>query len=130
MACVNKGPIRNHWDLDVYRLSYEAAMEIFVLSKAFPKEERDSLTGQIRRASRAVCGNLAEAWRKRRYRGAFMVRLTDAEAEAAETQTWLAFSVSCGYAEEGVAKDLSRRYDRVLGMLVTMIRNPTPWLLP
>jgi four helix bundle protein len=79
--------IQSHLDLDVYQLAFESAMRIFELSKQFPKEETYSLTDQIRRSSRSVCANIAEGWRKRRYEAAFVNKLTDAEAEAAETQT-------------------------------------------
>jgi len=81
--------VRTHRDLEVYRLAFDAAMEVFEVSKTFPKEERYSLTDQMRRSSRSVCSNLAEAWRKRRYEAAFVLKLNDSEAEAAETQTWL-----------------------------------------
>jgi len=73
-----KKTIRTHCDLEVYRKVFEAAMRIFELSKGFPKEEKYSLTDQIRRASRSVCSNLAEAWRKRRYQAAFISKLSDA----------------------------------------------------
>jgi four helix bundle protein len=86
------GRIRSHCELDVYRNAFDAAMEIFHASKAFPKEETYSLTDQMRRSSRSVCANLAEAWRKRRYEAAFISKLCDAEAEAAETQVWLEFA--------------------------------------
>ncbi len=79
--------IKTHQDLDVYRLAFDAAMKIFELSKDFPKEETYALTDQIRRSSRSVCANLAEAWRQRRYPAAFLNKLNIAEAEAAETQT-------------------------------------------
>ncbi len=84
-------PIQSHRELEVYQLACEAAMRIFELTKGFPKEEQYSLTDQIRRSSRGVCANLAEAWSMRRYEGAFVLKLNDAEAEAAETQTWLDF---------------------------------------
>src|SRR5215468_1533680 len=87
--------IRSHCDLEVYRKAFEAAMRIYQLSKRFPKEETYSLTDQIRRSSRSVCANLAEAWRKRRYEAAFVSKLSDAETEAAETQVWLEFAVDC-----------------------------------
>jgi four helix bundle protein len=89
--------ITRHQDLDVYRKSFEAAMQIFEASKQFPKEETYSLTDQMRRSSRSVCANLAEAWRKRRYEAAFVSKMNDSEGEAAETQTWLEFAVRCGY---------------------------------
>ncbi len=81
--------IRHFRELDVYKLAMEAAMEIFELTKVFPAEERYSLTDQVRRSSRSVCANIAEAWRKRRYPAAFAARLSDAEAEAAESEVWL-----------------------------------------
>ena len=84
-------------DLEVYKLAFESAMEIFEVSKSFPKEEIYSLTDQIRRSSRSVCVNLAEGWRKRRYKAVFVNKLTDAEQEAAETQTWLEFALKCKY---------------------------------
>ena len=84
-------------DLEVYKLAFESAMEIFEISKSFPNEEIYSLTDQIRRSSRSVCVNLAEGWRKRRYKAVFVNKLTDAEQEAAETQTWLEFALKCKY---------------------------------
>lgn len=104
--------IRSHKELDVYKLGFAAAMRIFELSKAFPVEERYSLTDQIRRSSRSVCANVAEAWRKRRYEGAFLLKLSDAEAEAGKTQTWLEFAVECGYLAPETARDLYREYNR------------------
>ena len=123
-------PIQSHRDLEVYRLAFQAAMRIFALTKPFPREERYSLTDQIRRSSRAVCANLAEAWRKRRYEGAFLLlKLTDAEAEAAETQTWVEFAVECNYLDAHTDRELRQTYDHILGMLVKMVGNPSPWLL-
>ena len=82
--------IENHTDLLVYQKAFEAAMQIFELSKSFPQEEKYSLTDQIRRSSRSVCANLAEAWRKRRYEAMFISKLADTEGEAAETQVGVA----------------------------------------
>lgn len=104
-------------------------MEIFRISSAFPKEERYSLTDQVRRSSRSVCANLTEAWRKRRYPAAFVAKLSDAEAEAAETQTWIQFAVECGYIERDSAKVLYAEYDAILGMLVRMISDPDSWII-
>jgi four helix bundle protein len=126
---MNRKPIQSHVELEVYRIAFEAAMRVFEVTKSFPKEERYSLTDQIRRSSRSVCANLAEAWRKRRYEGAFLLKLTDAEAEAAETQTWLDFAVKCKYLEQSACRELYETYDHILGMLVRMISTPTPWLL-
>ena len=119
--------IRDFRELDVYRLAMELAMRVFELTKNFPKEERFSLTDQIRRSSRSVCANSAEAWRKRRYPNAFVSKLNDAEAEAAETQVWLEFSVKCGYLAPATGDELSVAYDAVLGKLVNMIIHPEQW---
>ncbi len=119
-----------HTDLDVYRRAVEAAMAVFHHSKKFPPEEKYSLTDQARRCSRSVCGNIAEAWRKRRYRAAFQSKLSDAEGEAAETQVWIEFAVRCEYLSRDAATPLYQTYDEILRMLVAMINDPDPWLLP
>lgn len=80
-------------DLDVYRMAFEAAMEIYFVSKGFPSDEKYSLTDQIRRSSRSVCANLTEGWRKRKYKAIFINKLSDSGQEAAETQTWLEFAL-------------------------------------
>ena len=121
--------IYSHRDLDVYRRAYQAAMTIFRLSKAFPKEETYALTDQIRRASRSVNANLSEAWRKRRYEAAFIAKLSDAETEAAETQTWLEFAVSCGYLDRATGKELNDVYEEIIKMLIAMINHPDKWTL-
>jgi four helix bundle protein len=121
--------IQSHEELDVYRLSFKAAMKIFELSKRFPREEVYSLTDQIRRSSRSVCSNIAEAWRKRRYEAAFISKLNDAESEAAETQCWIRFATECGYWSKDIGNELSQSYDHIIGKLVNMISNPTPWIL-
>jgi len=120
--------VRRHTDLEVYRRAFEAAMRIFELSKAFPREERYSLTDQVRRSSRSVCSNLAEAWRKRRWEAAFVSKLGDSEGEAAETQVWIEFSVRCGCLSRETAKELYEEYDTILGMLVEMITHPEQWV--
>ena len=127
---MTKKPIRSHQELDVYQLAFDAAMQIFEVTKRFPQEERYSLTDQIRRSSRSVCANLAEAWRKRRYHRAFVLKLNDSEAEAAETQTWVEFAVKCEYLDANAGRELYRKYDHILGKLVKMIVNPSPWLMP
>jgi four helix bundle protein len=121
--------VRRHTELEVYQRSFEAAMRIFELTKRFPKEETYSLTDQIRRASRSVCANLAEAWRKRRYEAAFVCKLGDSEAEAAETQTWIQFAVRCNYLTREIGQEVFLEYDAILGMLVKMITNPSDWVL-
>ncbi len=97
MSMKERKNINSHFDLEVYKRAFAAAMRIFELSKGFPPEERYSLTDQMRRSSRSVCANIAEAWRKRRYPAHWVSKLSDSEAEAAETQTWLEFAVECGY---------------------------------
>jgi four helix bundle protein len=119
--------IRTHKELEVYQLAFECAMRIFDLSKKFPKEETYSLTDQIRRSSRSVCANLAEAFRKRRYPRAFILKLTDSESEAAETQTWLDFSFRSNYIEETDHKELDAAYEKIIGMLVKMSAHPENW---
>ena len=126
---MKRKPMRSHRELEVYQLAFEVAMRIFELTKGFPPEERYSLTDQIRRSSRSVCANLAEAWRKRRYEGAFLAKLSDSEAEAAETQTWIEFAVRCNYLGADLGRELYQTYDHILGKLVNMIRNPSPWLM-
>jgi four helix bundle protein len=121
--------IREHTELEVYKKAFDAAMQIFELTKRFPKEETYSLTDQIRRSSRSVCANLAEAWRKRRYKAAFIAKLSDAEAEAAETQVWLQFALSCGHLDHDTSDSLYRSYDEILRMLVAMINRPQTWVI-
>lgn len=121
--------IQKHTDLDVYRKAFDVSMTIFQASKSFPKEETYSLTGQIRRSSRSVCANLAEAWRKRRYEAAFIAKLSDSESEAAETQVWLEFAVKCGYLDRDIATPVNQTYEEILRMLVAMITNPQSWII-
>lgn len=121
--------IQSHEELDVYRLAFEAAMYIFRLSKKFPREETYSLVDQIRRSSRSVCSNIAEAWRKRRYEAAFVSKLNDAEAESAETQVWIRFSMECGYLSKELGEEFYQKYDQIIGKLVNMIIKSDPWLL-
>lgn len=117
-------------------MAFDAAMRIFELSKKFPVEERYSKTFQIRRSSRSVCANMAEAWRKRRYEAAFVAKLNDCvrgacrrQSEAAETQTWIEFAVKCNYLSVESGRELYGTYNQILGGLVNMIANPTPWLM-
>ena len=115
-----KGKIRSVRDLEVYQKAFGAAMEIYELSKSFPKEELYSLTDQIRRSSRSVCSNLSEGWRKRRYKAVFLNKLTDAGQEAGETQTWLEFAFHCKYIDEETLQRLDERYEHIFAMLNTM----------
>jgi len=119
--------IRSHRELEVYKLSFLSSMEIFMMTKIFPKEETYSLTDQIRRSSRSVCSNLAEAFRKRRYPKSFISKLTDSESEAAETQTWLEFSLNCGYITKTEYDELNVKYDNIIGKLVNMSLHPDNW---
>ena len=119
--------IKTHNDLDVYKLSFESAMEIFEISKSFPKEETYSLTYQIRRSSRSVAANLSEAFRKRRYPKNFISKLSDCESEGAETQVWLDFALSSGYISVVVHKELYKKYDWIIGKIVNMIKYPESW---
>jgi four helix bundle protein len=121
--------IVTHRDLEVYRQAFDAAMRIYELSKSFPKEETYSLTDQIRRASRSVCANLAEAWRKRRYAAAFVSKLSDSESEAGETQTWLEFAVECKYVKRDDAADLYKTYNAILRTIVGMVNHPATWVI-
>jgi four helix bundle protein len=121
--------IQRHTELDVYKKAFEVAMSIFEASKPFPREEMYSLTDQIRRSSRSVCANIAEAWRKRRYEAAFIAKLSDAESEAAETQVWLEFAVKCGYLDLACATECCQGCEGVLRMLVAMINAPQTWTI-
>jgi len=124
------GKIVRHQDLEIYKKAFSAAMRIFELSKSFPKEEIYSLTDQIRRSSRSVCANTAEAWRKRRYEAAFISKVHDAESESAETQTWLEFAVRCNYLDKETGRELFKEYDEIISMLVAMIAKSHLWVLP
>ena len=119
--------IRTHKELEVYKLAFEAAMKIFEISKKFPKEETYSLTDQIRRSSRSVCGNLAEAFRKRRYPKAFIAKLSDSEGEAAETQTWIDFANNCKYITREEQIEINKTYENIIGKLVNMSLHPENW---
>ena len=119
-----KEKIKIHTDLEVYQKALNAAMKIFELSKRFPKEETYSLTDQIRRSSRSVGANLAEAWHKRRYPAHFVSKLTDADAEHAETQHWLDTSLACGYIVEKKHTLLLGKCERIGKMLGSMMMKP------
>ncbi len=116
-------------DLHVYQNSFQAALEIYSLSKYFPAEEKYSLTDQIRRSSRSVCANIAEAWRKKRYKAAFVSKLNDSEGEAAETQVWLDFALKIDLIKEESWNDLNVRYELIFGQIVKMINKPEKWCL-
>lgn len=121
--------IRSFKELRVWQNAVEIAMKVFESTKSFPVEERYSLTDQIRRSSRSVAANIAEAWRKRRYPAAFVSKLNDAESEAAETQTWIEIALRCGYFTKDEALDLDQRCEELLSQLVTMISHPEKWTI-
>ena len=110
-------------DLIVYKTAFETAMEIFNITKKFPAEEKYSLTDQIRRSSRSVCSNIAESWRKRKYKAMFIAKLLDSSQEAAETQSWLDFALQCGYIEKETVDSLDNKYEQIFAMLSTMERK-------
>ena len=116
--------LKGHRDLKVYQLAYKLAMEIFRASKAFPKEEKYSLTDQIRRSSRSVAANIAEGFRKRQYPKMFVSKLADADGEATEAQVWLDFARDCEYLLPTRHSELVKRYEEVGMMLGTMMAMP------
>ena len=116
--------IRSYRELAVYQKAFEQAMRIFEITKHFPKEEQYALTDQMRRASRSVCTNIGESWRKRRYPAHFVSKLTDADAEATETMIWLDFSLHCGYLDATVHADLYAEYEQIGKILGSMIASP------
>lgn len=100
--------IKSYKELRVYQIAMEMTMEIFHLTKTFPQEEKFSLVDQMRRSSRSVCTNLAEGWRKRRYKAAFIAKLSDAESEACETQVWIEIASRCKYLDINMAGKLDQ----------------------
>jgi four helix bundle protein len=122
-------PVRHFRDLDVYQNALVAGLRVYELSKRFPPEERYALTDQVRRSSRSVCANIAEAWRKRRYKAAFISKLSDAEGEAAETQVHLEFAFHHGYVSHDEFLGVDDAYEKVIGQLVKMIDEPDKWLI-
>jgi four helix bundle protein len=115
---------RGFRDLRVYSISYKVAKRIFEISKSFPIEERYSLTDQVRRSSRSVAANLAEAWRKRKYERLFVSKIIEASGEASETEVWLDMAVDYGYLSEATHKELLAEYDRLQAMLNSMMNRP------
>jgi four helix bundle protein len=121
--------INSYRDLRVYQNAIDTAMRIFQLTKTFPPEEKYSMVDQIRRSSRSVCANIAEAWRKRRYQAAFIAKLSDAESEACETQVWIEFANRCHYVDDATKEEVDRTYDQILSQLVRMIDESGKWLI-
>jgi S23 ribosomal protein. len=121
--------IRHFRDLEVYQNALAAGLQIYDLSKRFPSEERYALIDQIRRSSRSVCANIAEAWRKRRYEAAFISKLSDAEGEAAETQVHLEFAFHHRYVSHDEFLVLDDAYERICAQIVRMVDEPEKWLI-
>ena len=121
--------INSYKELRVFQNAMNAAMKIFELTKTFPPEEKYSLVDQMRRSSRSVCSNISEAWRKRRYKAAFIAKLSDAESEACETQVWIEFSRRCGYLEDTICDEMDIEYDQIIGQIVNMINEADKWLI-
>jgi four helix bundle protein len=121
--------IESFKDLIVYQKAYKLAMEIFEISKNFPKEEKYSLTDQMRRSSRSVTSCLAESWAKRRYEKSFVNKLTDSLGEENETEVWLDYSKDCKYIQNETHERLLSQYDEVRKMLISMINHPDKWCL-
>src|SRR5216117_979573 len=121
--------VADYKDLRVYKLAFESAMEIFELSRRWPSEEKFSLTDQIRRSSRSVCTNIAEAWRKRRYKAAFVAKRSDSETEAAETQVSAEIAMRCRYWDQKTFTEIDQHYEKVLGQIVKMAEQPEKWLI-
>ena len=119
---------KDHRDLRVYQAGFESAVRVQELSKRFPVEEQYSLTDQIRRSSRSVCANIAEAWRKRRYPKHFASKLSDADSEAAESLVWLDFARHFGYLGEEEYEKLVVRYEQICGQLTVMMAQPEKWI--
>ena len=120
-------PAKDHRELRVYQLAFESAIQIYEITKKFPAEERYSLTDQIRRSSRSVCANVAEAWRKRRYPKSFVSKLSDADAEATETIVWLDFALRFGHISADLHGKLADHYDHICGQLSLMMAEPYRW---
>ena len=121
--------IESYKDLRVFQNAMDAAMRIFELTKDFPPEEKYSMVDQMRRSSRSVCTNIGEAWRKRRYRAAFIAKLNDSESEACETQVWVEFARRCEYLEEETCQELDATYDEIMGQIVRMVIDADKWLI-
>lgn len=121
--------INSYRELRVYQAAIEAAMKIFELTKTFPKEEIYSMTDQMRRSSRSVCSNIGEAWKRRRYKAAFIAKLNDSETEATETQIWLELAFRSGYISQEINDELFAEYESIIAQLVVMINQPEKWII-
>ena len=121
--------INSYKELRVFENAMNAAMNIFELTKNFPSEEKYSMVDQMRRSSRSVCSNIGESWRKRRYKAAFIAKLSDAESEACETQVWLEFAKRCKYLEDTICDEMDEDYDQTMAQIVKMINEAEKWLI-
>ena len=120
--------LKGHRDLKVYQLAYKLAMDIFNASRSFPKEEKYSLTDQIRRSSRSIAANIAEGFRKRQYPKMFVSKLADADGEATETQVWLDFARDCNYLSPDRHAEIIQGYEEVGKMLGSMMSMPEKFM--
>ncbi len=121
--------INSFRELRVYQAAIEASMKIFEITKTFPKEEVYSMTNQMRRASRSVCANIGEAWRRRRYKAAFIAKLNDSETEATETQVWLELALRSGYITKEFNEEMFAEYESIVAQLVVMINQSEKWII-
>lgn len=129
MEEVRKRTLKSAKDLEVYQKAYRLALDIFEASRRWPAEERYSLTDQIRRSSRSTCANMREAWAKRRYKAHFVSKLTDADGENSETDTWLDFAKDCGYLSPENHLRLTEECRQIGSMLGSMLSKPKPFIL-
>ena len=118
----------NFKDLTVYKKAFALAMEIFHLTKNFPKDEIYGLTAQIRHSSRSVCSNIAEGYRKRQYVAYFVSKMSDADMENSETQVWIDFSFHCEYIDKNKEEDLTLKSEEIGRLLNHMIENPEKYI--
>ena len=121
--------INTYRDLNVFELAFNMANRIFEISLNFPKEEKYSLTDQIRRSSRSICANIAEAYSARKYEKSFISKLVIAQCEAAETQVWLDFAESHNYLSNSQHDDIHKEYGHIIAMIINMINNFDKWIL-
>jgi four helix bundle protein len=121
--CKTNPVIKSYRDLSVYQLSYKLAMEIFEVTKKFPKDEVYSIFSQIRKSSRSIPANIAEGWAKRRYENVFLRHLNDSNGSCEETKVWLDFSKDCGYILSDIHTSLINEYNRVGAMLNSLMNN-------
>jgi len=121
--------VTSYKDLKVYQNAMDTAMELYEITKRFPTEEKYSMVDQIRRSSRSVCANITESWRKRRYKAAFIAKLSDAGSEACETQVWIEFSYRCMFIDKPLRDKIDDVYEHIMGQLVKMIEEADKWLI-